>query len=369
MARPPLRVAFLTSARAWRGSGVSLCHIAHGLIGRGHRVHMLAGELPVLQEFERRGLPASRVPTKNTGLRAARALAQTLGLLQANCLVVDRPRDLRLGALARLIHPLALINRYNLSRESPPRDLLSRLAYYGVRLTIFVSESNAQQALSRAGYLRKRPYRVIPEGVDPIFQPDQVKAREFCARYDLSPQGFVLAVGSLTADKRYEFLFEVMRCLGSEAPSLVICGGGPLKDRLRAQAADLQVDAKFLGLVDSDLLPGAYTAATLFVHACEIETFGLSVLEAMSCGCPIIAAAGGAVPEVVADAGVLIPTRDPESYAAVLRSLLSNPSLQRTLGQAAQERARKFSLDQMQQSYAEAIEQASGHVGTVPSRS
>src|SRR3954451_18757414 len=101
MARPPLRVAFLTSARAWRGSGVSLCHIAQGLIGRGHRVHMLAGELPVLQEFERRGLPASRVLTKNTGLRPVRALAQTLGVLQANCLVVDRPRDLRLGALAR----------------------------------------------------------------------------------------------------------------------------------------------------------------------------------------------------------------------------------------------------------------------------
>lgn len=330
---------------------------------------MLAGESPVLQEFERRGLPASRVPTRNTGLQAARALARALRGLQANCLVVDRPRDLRLGALAQLIHPLALINRYNLSRESPPRDLLSRLAYFAVQLTVFVSESNAQQALSRAAYLRRRPYQVIPEGVDRAFQPDQVRAREFCRRYDLAPQGFVLAVGSLTADKRYEFLFEVMRRLGPEAPLLVICGGGPLEDRLRAQATALQVNARFLGLVETDLLPGAYSAATFFVHACEIETFGLSVLEAMSCGCPVIAVDGGAVPEVLGDAGVLIPTNDPDGYAAALRSLMSSPSRRRTLGQAAQERARKFSLRQMQQSYAEAIEQASGHVRAAPSRS
>jgi glycosyltransferase involved in cell wall biosynthesis len=330
---------------------------------------MLAGELPVLQEFERRGLPASRVPTKNTGLQAARKLARALRALETNCLVVDRPRDLRLGALARLAHPLVLINRYNLSRESPPRDLLSRLAYYAVRLTIFLSESNAQQALSRAAYLRSRPYRIIPNGVDPAFHPDSVKAREFCARYDLASDDFVLAVGSLTADKRYEFLLEVMRGLGSDAPLLVICGRGPLEDRLRAQAASLQVRVRFLGLVETDLLPGAYTAAAIFVHACEIETFGLSVLEAMACGCPVIASGGGAVPEVLGDAGVLIPTNDPDDYAAALRNLMVNPSLRRTLGQAAQERARRFSLRQMQQSYADAIEQASGHVRAAPSRS
>src|SRR6188472_3405987 len=143
MAPSPLSVALLTSARAWRGSGVSLCHIAQGLIGRGHRVHMLAGEPAVLQEFERRGLPSTRVPTRSTDLPAARSLARALRALRTNCLVVDRPRDLRLAALARLGHPVVVINRYNLSRDSPPRDLLSRLAYYAVRLTIFVSESNA----------------------------------------------------------------------------------------------------------------------------------------------------------------------------------------------------------------------------------
>jgi glycosyltransferase involved in cell wall biosynthesis len=117
------------------------------------------------------------------------------------------------------------------------------------------------------------------------------------------------------------------------------------------------------------MLPGAYTAATLFVHACEIETFGLSVLEAMSCGCPVIAVGGGAVPEVVGNAGVLIPVNDPDKYAADLCRLISDPSLRETLGKAALERAGKFSLHQMQHGYAEAIEQASGYVRAAPSGS
>ena len=361
MAPPRLSVAFLTSARAWRGSGVSLCHIAQGLIGRGHRVHMLAGELPVLQEFERRGLPASRVPTKNTGLQAARKLARALRALEANCLVVDRPRDLRLGALARLAHPLVLINRYNLSRESPPRDLLSRLAYYAVRLTIFLSESNAQQALSRAAYLRSRPYRIIPNGVDPAFKPDSVKAGEFCARYDLAFDDFVLAVGSLTADKRYEFLFEVMRGLGSDAPLLVICGRGPLEERLRAQAASLQVRVRFLGLVDTDLLPGAYTAAAIFVHACEIETFGLSVLEAMACGCPVIASGGGAVPEVLGDAGLLVDPDSPDQIASAIAQLIDDEALAAECASKGLIRSRDFDWERTAHGVYDAYQRAIQH--------
>jgi len=204
--------------------------------------------------------------------------------------------------------------------------------------------------------------------VDPAFRPDSFKASEFCARYNLASGSFVLAVGSLTADKRYEFLFEVMRQLGSEAPPLVICGGGPLEDKLRAQAAGLPIDVRLLGLVDPDLLPGAYTAATIFVHACEIETFGLSVLEAMACGCPVLAIDGGAVPEVLGNAGVLVPVNDSKGYADALHQLMSNSSLRGTLSKAARERARRFSLHHMQQSYADAVEQAADHVRAAPSR-
>jgi glycosyltransferase involved in cell wall biosynthesis len=355
--RRSLNVAFLTSARAWRGSGVSLAHIAHGLIERGHRPYLLAGEDAVVEAFAQRGLPATRVPTGKTGLSGAHALVRALRATKADCLVVDRPRDLRLGVLASLVYPVAIISRYNLSRRRPPRDLLSRLAYLRVRLTVFVSETSARQARGAARYLRWRPHRVIPEGVGPEFRPDPGRAAAFRARYGLGEREFILAVGSLTADKRYQFLFEVLQHLGSHAPTLVICGGGPLAERLRRRAADLGVNVHFLGLVPRDVLVGAYSAALCLVHACEIETFGLSVLEAMACGRPVIAVNGGAVPEVLGEAGILTHANDPESFSARLQELLADPELRARLGAAARYRATEhFSLSAMQRAYADAVE-------------
>jgi glycosyltransferase involved in cell wall biosynthesis len=356
MSRRSLRVAFLTSARAWRGSGVSLSNIALGLAGRGHQVHMLAGEDPVVTAFAERGLPVTRLPTGHTGLAGARALVRSLRTFSADCLVVDRPRDLRLGALASVVHPVALINRYNLSRRNPPRDLLSRLAYLAVRRTIFVSQTSARQALAHARYLRSRPHQVIPEGVGTEFRPDERAAEDFRSRYGLVGRQFLLAVGSLTADKRYDFLFDAMKRLGQNAPLLVICGAGPLREELRRRSAALELDVRFLGLVSPEVLPGAYTAAMALVHACEIETFGLSVLEAMACGRPVVAVAGGAIPEVVGSAGILSPATDPQAFSARLRELLDDPHRRAALGTAARNRAQEFSLRAMQEAYSQAIE-------------
>ncbi len=352
----PLSVAFLTSARSWRGSGVSLSNIATGLTARGHLVHMLAGEDPVVAAFRERGLVSTPVLAGRTSVASASTLARSLRTISADCLVVDRPRDLRLGALASLSYRVALINRYNLSRRTPPRDLLSRLAYRAVRLTIFNSETSARRALAQAGYMRRRPHRVIWNGVGSEFHPNPQAAEEFRARFGLIGQEFILAVGSLTADKRYDFLFDVLTRLGAKAPLLVICGAGPLMEELRKRAAALALDVRFLGLVPAGLLPGAYSAATALVHACEIETFGLSVLEAMACARPILAVDGGAVPEVLGGAGLLTPANDPQEFSVRLRALLASPELRATLGRAARRRAQDFSLDAMQDAYSEAIE-------------
>jgi glycosyltransferase involved in cell wall biosynthesis len=356
-ARRSLSVAFLTSARAWRGSGVSLSNIAHGLIERHHRPYMLAGEDAVVETFVQRGLPASRVPTAETGLPGARALVRELRAVQADCLIVDRPRDLRLGALASLAYPLAIINRYNLSRRSPPRDLMSRLAYLRVRLTIFVSQTSARRAWGTAAYLRRRPHRVIPGGVGPEFHPDPAGASAFRGTYGLGDREFVLAVGSLTADKRYEFLFEALKQLEPNPPMFVICGQGPLAAKLEQRAAELGLDVRFLGMVAPQALVGAYSAALCLVHACEIETFGLSVLEAMACGRAVVAVDGGGVPEVLGGAGVLAPQGDPAAFAYRLRSLLNDPEWRSRLGLAARLRATQhFSLAAMRDAYADAIE-------------
>ena len=228
-------------------------------------------------------------------------------------------------------------------------------AYRAVDLTIFVSKTSAERALAGAPYMRKRPYRIIPGAVATEFRPDPIAAGAFRRRYCLENRDFLLAVGSLTADKRYTFLFDAVSRLLPDRPLLVICGAGPLEAQLRSRAAAMGLQVQFLGLVPSDLLRGAYAAAISLLHACEIETFGLSVLEAMSCGLPVLAVAGGAVPEVVGDAGWLAPN-DVAEFSKRLRELVGNPELRKALGSAAQRRSQQFSLRVMQDAYVNAIE-------------
>jgi len=174
----------------------------------------------------------------------------------------------------------------------------------------------------------------------------------------LGNQQFVVSVGSLTADKRYDFIFEALRVLGPDAPTLVVCGAGPLRERLASQARELGLDVRFLGLVEPGLLPGAYSAAAALIHACEIETFGLCVLEAMACGRAVLAVDGGAVPEVLDGGGVLSPANDAGRFAEQLRALLQNPEKRVALGKTASQRAAKFSLAAMQEAHVRAVEWA-----------
>jgi glycosyltransferase involved in cell wall biosynthesis len=320
---------------------------------------MLAGEPAVVDAFSRLGLPATRVPTTNTGWREVMTLARALRKHHLDVLIVDRPRDLRLGALASLSHPLVIVNRYNLSRHNPPPDLVSRMAYHRVAMTIFLSSATAERALRLAPYIGRRPYRVIPGAVDDQrFRPAASEAAAFRAAQALGDRPFLLAVGSLTADKRYDFLLETLARLGAPPP-LVVCGEGPLAGELSARARQLHLDVRFLGMVHPHELPGIYGAATCFVHACAIETFGLSILEAMSCGCAIVAVRAGAVPEVLGETGLLAPPADSGAYADLLEQVLADQRLRAGLGQAARCRATEaFSLAGMRRSYAEAVESA-----------
>jgi glycosyltransferase involved in cell wall biosynthesis len=354
----PLSVALLTSARTWRGSGASLAIIAEGLVQRGHRAHLLAGEDTVVEAFARLGLLASRVHTGDTGLREASAVAGLLRRIGADAILVDRPRDLRLAALASLRHPLAIVNRYNLSRARPPSDLLSRLAYRRVGLTVFVSQASADRTLQLAPYIHNRPHRVIHGAVDPArFRPDPGAAAAFRQAHGLGDGPFALAVGSLAPEKRYDFLLEAWQRLGADAPPLLVCGEGGDEPRLRGRAGELRVDIRWLGQLERDQVPAAYAAATCLVHAGAVETFGLSVLEAMVSSLAVVGVRGGAVPEVLGDAGLLAPVDDVPAFAGLVRELLADPARRAALGAAGRSRAlQHFSLEVMRSRYAAAIE-------------
>jgi len=356
-----VRLALLTSARSWRGSGTSFANIARGLIERGHAVQLFATSPAVTEGFAAQGLPVRELPIHDTGLKEARILVRALREHQSDVVLAEKPRDLRVGALASLVRRFALVYRHNVGQDTPPRDPIVRLAYRRVALTVFLTRAAEARARAVAPFMVRRPARVIYEGVDvDRFRPDEAAGRAFRERHALGDRPFLLAVGALEREKRYPWLLDALARLGSHGPPLLVCGEGGHAGLIRDQAARLGLDVRLVGFLPPAELAAAYNAATCVVHACTVETFGLALAEALACGRPVAAVAGAALEEVLGDTAVLTPD-DPEQYVLALAELLADPPRRRALGDAARRRAVElFSLERMGQEYAAALEAARG---------
>jgi glycosyltransferase involved in cell wall biosynthesis len=348
-------VAVLTSARSWRGSSSVFAALGRGLAARGHGVVALVAHEPLVQGFRAQGLNAVALPIGHTRLTGARALRRAFQEFGSEIVFADKPRDLRLAALASLRRPLAIV--YCPSTPRPPRDLLTRLAFRRVRLTVFLTAQLARQSLSEARFMRRAPYRVIPNGVDcEFFRPDPAAGWAFRRRYGLGDGPLLLSVGALAAEKRWDVLLDGVSRLTRPAPPLVVCGSGPLAPALRAQAQWRGLDARFMGWLEPSQLVGAFNAATCVVHAGP-EACSLALTEALACGRPVLAADSGGTRELLDDAGALAPPLDAETLARLLQDLLEDPRRRAALSAAARRRAvEHFSLGRMVHAYVDLLE-------------
>lgn len=126
---------------------------------------------------------------------------------------------------------------------------------------------------------------------------------------------------------------------------LVLTGGeAQMEAAVAAEAARLGVSDRVLrlGRVPRSDLDALYRGATALTFPSRFEGFGMPVLEAMEHGCPVIAAASTALPEVVAGAGVLVDPDDPQAWAAAMISVLDNGDHRDSLAAAGRARATRF---------------------------
>jgi glycosyltransferase involved in cell wall biosynthesis len=115
---------------------------------------------------------------------------------------------------------------------------------------------------------------------------------------------------------------------------------------LQAQADELGVGdiVEFRGVVSADEKIALMRRCGAYLQPSRFEGFGLAVLEAMSCGAPVVTSAGGALPEVVGDAGVVLDDVSPPAIADAVCALLGDPARAHVLGARARARAeREFS--------------------------
>ncbi|MGH2500770.1 MAG: glycosyltransferase family 4 protein [Candidatus Limnocylindria bacterium] len=216
---------------------------------------------------------------------------------------------------------------------------------------IAVSQATKRDVVERLRVPDER-VRVIAEAVDSGFSPPSREAGRAIARERFGiPWRYVLYVGQFDPRKNMDALLAAFARAAEHDGELrlaIVGQLGKLATFLRAALERSRAPRErvvLTGHVDDDALAALYAGAECLLHAALLEGFGLTPLESLAAGTPVVGYRAGAVEEVVGDAGLLVDERDAEALGDALRAFLEDPSLAATLRARATARATLFSWD------------------------
>jgi glycosyltransferase involved in cell wall biosynthesis len=214
---------------------------------------------------------------------------------------------------------------------------------------IAVSESTKRDIIRLTGAAEHK-ITVVYEAANPIYRPvrDEQFLRQVKARLGL-PDEFILFVSTIEPRKNVPTLLAAYKQLLDNyhiEVKLVLAGEkGWLADEVFAlvEKLNLREQVLFLGHVTPQDLLGLYNAACLLVHPAFYEGFGLTPLEAMACGTPVVVSNTSSLPEVVGDAALLVEPTDVDGMTVAMWRLLSDEALRQQMVDKGLKRARMFS--------------------------
>lgn len=199
-----------------------------------------------------------------------------------------------------------------------------------------------------------------PLGVDLVRCRPERRRAELRARYARGADVLLLMCSRLSVEKRPGAALDALATLRDRGvrATLVIAGDGPLAGALARRARERRLPVVFLGHVgDREELADLQAAADICLAPGPAETFGLSALEALACGTPVVASASSALPEILGAAGGTAADT-PETFADAVQGLLGRPEALRRA--AARARAELFSWDRAVAAFLAAHEAAVG---------
>jgi glycosyltransferase involved in cell wall biosynthesis len=240
-----------------------------------------------------------------------------------------------LCALTRRLGPPPLvITNHGLTSQTAP-DWLQRLyTATAARWTLKAADrvicytETEQARLEKLG-VGGHKVRLIHNGIDTeLFSPGR-SPRDARSHH-------VLWVGRFVPGKKPDLLVDSFRILAAQSPDyrLTMVGKGPFRKTVKEQVERLGLGGRvqFKDFVPNPQLPELYREAGVFVLTSSAEGVPRAMLEAMSCGVPVVSTELGQLKEVVQDCGVLVPQGDPQAVADAIAGIANDRSLARNLG-------------------------------------
>ena len=268
----------------------------------------------------------------------------------ADVIVGTRP-GLNIAIAAHAPAGLVKIGQEHLFLDRHGRRLERKLyrAYRGLDAVTTVSSTDADSYRKRMPRIAANVH-FIPNSIPATsLPPSDVTART------------IIAAGRIEKIKRYDLLIDAFAMVHTEHPewTLRIYGHGRETKTLRTlvEGRGLHDSVQLMGTytpIDAEWVKGSIAAVTS-----EIESFGLTIVEAMGCGLPVVSTACPYGPPEIIDSGVtglLTPPGDVEAFAKALRGLIENEEQRRTMGAAAREHAKRYTPARIGAEYAALFE-------------
>jgi glycosyltransferase involved in cell wall biosynthesis len=203
-----------------------------------------------------------------------------------------------------------------------------------------ISENTAQDLFQFYPHIQPRQVTVAHCGIDSSFSPvDSAKILEFRTKFQIF-KPFFLLVGKRTLYKNALLFFMAFHELPGNTDYDIVCvGGGSLEDELQSCIGSHKVHV--LALVDAEL-QAAYSDAIALIYPSVYEGFGMPVVEAMACGCPVITCRNSSLEEVAADAVLYVGENNLDEMLEALQKV-QKPEIRAALSSSGRQRSQLFS--------------------------
>ena len=240
--------------------------------------------------------------------------------------------------VATIHHPITVDRRIAVRSETSPWKKLKQWRWYSFigmqkrvarRLSHFITVSKAaKKDISRDFKISGGRFRIVPNGINTdVFYPVSGVERE-------NNRIIVTNSADIPLKGLNYLLCAVAEIATNRSVRLVVVGQPKKNGTIRGLINKLGIEksVQFTGRIDNWEYVHEYARASMAVVPSVYEGFGLPAGEAMACGVPVISTTGGALPEVVGDAGILVPPADSGALKRAITTLLDNPAQANQIG-------------------------------------